>query len=413
MKIKILVPALLLPVMLVLCAGSLSAQTANQFFNQAVEASRAKNYKEAERLFGECIRVAPTDWECYYRRGLVREIAIGYGLALEDYNSALNLNPNSHVLFTARGSLYNSLKRFDEGIADLTRALQIKPDHARAYYYRANIQRDKGDLDKAIADYTQAIRYDPKDDLSYSFRARVYERKNLPDNAVADYNSAIAVNPSKGSNYYYRGRIRYDAGKIEEAETDFKRAIELDASLKAQIDATRTLAAVKQLQANLEAKPKTPVEQAHSDGYKQLDAKQWDAAIASFTIAIELAPKDHWGYVYRGRAHKGKGDYAKAIADLNAGIALLKPAQTASFINERAGVHYDRGNYALALADVNKSIAANAGGQPDHWNLLLRGKIYAKQGKTTLARADFQKAMQMNQYVKSQAEAELAKLPAI
>ena len=48
----------------------------------------------------------------------------------------------------------------------------------------------------------------------------------------------------------------------------------------------------------------------------------YDNAIASFSKAIRLDPKNAFCYVNRGRAWDGKGDYVKAISDYTAGIRL-------------------------------------------------------------------------------------------
>lgn len=384
-----------------------SAQTGPEFMQQAIEQFKAKNHKEAERLFGECIRVEPKNLECLYRRAIVRELYIGYGLALEDYNAALAIAPNNHILLTARGSLYDSLKRPDEGIADLTKAIQLKANHADAYYKRGNIYRDKGDAEKAIADYTQAVRFDPKKDLAYMFRAGLYEKKGDKAQAIADYTSAIAAKPDKGSYYTYRGQIYFKQGQADLAEADFKRAVELDPSQKSMIESTKTLARLSQVLQKAESKPKTPVEAASSAGTSHYMKKEWDPAIAQFTKAIELEPGNHWHYVYRSRSYEGKGDLINALTDMNKGISLIPAAQASSFLRERADLYFKQGKNALAMAEINKIIAAET--KPDAYSLLLRGKIYSKMGNKAAARTDLQKAVELNQYLK-EAQEELAKL---
>jgi tetratricopeptide (TPR) repeat protein len=384
-------------------------QTASDYMNQAIQQVRAKNYTESERLFGECIRVDPKNLECLYRRGLVRKIHIGYGLALEDFNAALAISPNNYILLTARGSLFRSLKRPDEGLVDLNKAIQLKPDYAEAYSDRADIYREKGNADMAIADYGQAVRFDPKDYISYMWRASLYDKKGEKDKAIADYSSAIAAAPSKGGNYYYRGKIYFDQGKADMAEADFKRAVELDPTLTTLVNSTRTSAALKKTLAALDAKakPKTPAEAARSVGVSHYYKKEWDPAIVEFTKAIELEPTNHWGYIYRGRAYEGKGEYDKALADLSKGMSMVSPAEASDFLRERAEVYFKQGKTALALNEINKIIAGET--KPNEYSLLLRGKIYAKMGNKVQARADLEKAVQMNQYLKA-AQEELAKL---
>ena len=53
-----------------------------------------------------------------------------------------------------------------------------------------------------------------------------------------------------------------------------------------------------------------------------LEKKDFDAAIAAFTEAIRLDPKDAVAYSERGRAYVEKGDLDKAIADCSEAIHL-------------------------------------------------------------------------------------------
>ena len=56
---------------------------------------------------------------------------------------------------------------------------------------------------------------------------------------------------------------------------------------------------------------------------KRLDREEdYDRAIADFTEAIRLDPKDDWAYYYRAQSWNAKGEYDKAIADLTEAIRL-------------------------------------------------------------------------------------------
>jgi len=78
-----------------------------------------------------------------------------------------------------------------------------------------------------------------------------------------------------------------------------------------------------------------------------------DRAIADFTAAIRLDPKDAYAYNNRGSAYKGKGDLDRAIADYGETIRL-NPSLDKAF-SSRGTAYLYGGNPAKALADVSQA----------------------------------------------------------
>jgi tetratricopeptide (TPR) repeat protein len=70
------------------------------------------------------------------------------------------------------------------------------------------------------------------------------------------------------------------------------------------------------------AAPKEKVAEAIQLGLKALEKGDADGAIAAFTRAIQLDPKNAKVYLFRGDAYGRKGDYPKALADYNQAAAL-------------------------------------------------------------------------------------------
>ena len=65
-----------------------------------------------------------------------------------------------------------------------------------------------------------------------------------------------------------------------------------------------------------------PAKEAEERGRACLDKQDFDGAIAAFTQAVGLDPKDAKGYYLRGLAYGNKGDHDKAIADFTKAIEL-------------------------------------------------------------------------------------------
>jgi hypothetical protein len=101
----------------------------------------------------------------------------------------------THLAFYYLGRAYwkYQSKDLDGALDDYNLALNLDPNHVEGYDYRADVWKAKGQIDRAIGDYAMAIRLDPKYGAAYYSRGRIYEREGSLDMARADYNSALGV----------------------------------------------------------------------------------------------------------------------------------------------------------------------------------------------------------------------------
>ena len=86
--------------------------------------------------------------------------------------------------------------------------------------------------------------------------------------------------------------------------------------------------------------------------------KNFDAAIADYTKAIDANPKYVEAYGNRGNAYNEKDEYALAIADYNKAIELApKNSMLHSLLYTNRGLVYERiGDKNKAIADYKKAI---------------------------------------------------------
>ena len=89
-------------------------------------------------------------------------------------------------------------------------------------------------------------------------------------------------------------------------------------------------------------------------GVELAQQKQYDAAIAEFTKAIEANPKDARGYTNRGFAYRASGKIAEALADFTKAIEV-DPKDTIAW-TEKARTELMQNQFDLALADASKAV---------------------------------------------------------
>ncbi len=105
-----------------------------------------------------------------------------------------------------------------------------------------------------------------------------------------------------------------------------------------------------------------------------------DAAIADYSGAIALNPRDMFGFNNRGNALRDKGDLPAAIADYTEAIRL-DPDYAAAYVN-RGRVHETQNNLDGARADFTAVLSTsdkygNSRGAKD----LARGRLKALERK--------------------------------
>jgi tetratricopeptide (TPR) repeat protein len=403
----------------------LAQQTADEYLRLGNEQLQQKKFEEAARNYSECIRLVPKSPTCYLNRGIARYIGIGYGLALEDFNVVIALDPASAKAFRLRGQVYEGLKNDAAALADYNQAIRLKPDYADAFSNRAYYYSTRGNADLAIADYTHAVKFNPNHALSFASRGALYQKKGLLNEAIADFTRAIQINPNYDTAFYNRGKAYREQGKMDLSEADFARAsalspdyAELVKSIKTLESSKKTMEKLDKMMANLKSsssKPltaRTPTEEEayklYESGAGKLFGKKYDEAIVDFTRSIELNPKDSNVFAFRGDAFFKKADYDKALADYKKVVAMMPETDREFHIAlfRTAETYLAKGDYTSALVDVNQAVRRSPG---DSYAHLLRGRILLSAGKTELAKTDFKKALEIRPDYQ-QAKEELAKL---
>lgn len=321
----------LLTIFLFVFTGISFAQTANDYFLKGNELFKQKKWVEAEQAYTECVRLSPNYTNCYFNRGLARQIGVGYGLALEDFTKAISLDPNYAKAYKNRGEVYAGMKRYDEAVTDLKKAISIDSRYALAYYTLADVYSKKENDAEAIYNYTQAITYNPTYATAYTFRGLIYKKQKKLNEAISDFTMAVSLDPNDGLAFYHRGEIYFDQNKLETAEADFQKAIALDKVYERLISSLKLSAKTKAL---LEKTQTNTINNPSSDEvYKQAtqifirgntnyNNRNYEVAIADYSEYIKIYPNSPDAYYNRGLANGNLGKKDLAIADLRQTLKL-------------------------------------------------------------------------------------------
>jgi tetratricopeptide (TPR) repeat protein len=299
----------------------------------------------------------------YVMRGTA-QAQLGEALgAIEDYNTAIRINPRLILAYNNRGNLRQHLGDWTGAIEDFSIVLEIDSQSAIAYNNRAIVYAQMGDCSAAIADYSRAIALQPDFASVYNNRGNAYCQISEYTLALADYSQAIDCDPKFAVAYSNRGNIYRMQGDPIAARSDYDLAISLDPYLAIAY---------------------------YSRGICHRQLGNHQAAIDDYTATLNLDPQYVYAYYHRGNARQYLGDKYGAIADYTQTIRY-DPHHIHAYYN-RAIVRSDIGDLPSAMEDLEYTIQL----QPTFvWAYYQRGRLLAIYDRHQSAITDFQRAIEL------------------
>ena len=166
-------------------------------FSERCEAAQAafeaREFPQAEALYGEALAINPRADHCFYWRACARGWQENWPGALQDMNRAIELNGRSPDYHEFRATLFEELgraafnaKKFAEAERLFTEALAVNPRAEDCFYWRACARGWQENWPGALQDMNRAIDLDGRNPDYYDFRATVFEQLGRADDAARD-----------------------------------------------------------------------------------------------------------------------------------------------------------------------------------------------------------------------------------
>jgi tetratricopeptide (TPR) repeat protein len=254
---------------------------------------------EAAEAFTRSLKLAPDETFTLARRltalaqlGKLRE-------ALADADRILTLEPDVEAILWEKARLHTALSEGEAALAAHDRMLKLATDRAAVLGSRGELLNRLGRREEAVAAWRQSLAM-----IDSKLKAIADPDRDLLQQKVAilillrDYKSAVAVSDAQlrrypGSVTYLALRCQARAeGSIElpQAQQDCDDAIRFDSGA---------------------------VEAFNARGLVKLRLGQWDGAIADYSAALALEPRDYRSLFARGVARLRKGEREGGERDLS------------------------------------------------------------------------------------------------
>jgi len=160
------------------------------------------NYKyagdtvKAVSSFQTAIEQDPNDYDSYLQLGLLYSIYLD-PLAIDYYNNALKVNPNSLEALYAKGLHLQREFKSREALEVYARIAELNADYFNAYYNSGYIYLEQLQVyDSAALFFSQAIDHGPERYFQAMYnRGLAYERLQDFKNAKLNYTEVLGINP--------------------------------------------------------------------------------------------------------------------------------------------------------------------------------------------------------------------------
>lgn len=126
------------------------------------------------------------------------------------------------------GNVYFNVGQYGLAIDRYGQAIEMDNNLTAAFYNRANAHTRAGEFDKALADYDRALELHPLDADALNNRGMLHLYRANYANALSDFNRALELDPSDTTVMVNRGLAQLHGGNAAAALVDFREATEMD-----------------------------------------------------------------------------------------------------------------------------------------------------------------------------------------
>jgi tetratricopeptide (TPR) repeat protein len=244
----------------------------------------------------EALQLKPEDQEALQVRAVLLIGKKKYDDALKDLDALIKAdaaNPQQNPrLYEVRGMVLFQLKQPEKAIESYDKAIHLQPNSVEPYIQRARVRAQQKDMKGALEDLETALKIEPDSATVLLARARIHQQAGDLKSAKADVEAVLKTHP--------------DLPDVIDARA-------LDAAISAGAgDYDQAIAELEEL---LKIMPKN-AELLYQIGQLYSVNKEYTKAIGKYNSALDYGEKKSW-QIYRARAdaYLNVGKHAEAIKD--------------------------------------------------------------------------------------------------
>lgn len=410
--------------------GSKSLDSYN--YHRGLEEMKNANYGEALDYFDKEIESNPKNGYAHFCIAAISSHYEEYGRALTSVDLALKYLPKKDDRFVCeaynvRAAVYLALEDTVRALDDFASAIKSCPTGEKTYEKRAWVYYEQGKYDLADSDYKQLIKLNQGGEMGYMGIGINRNAQKRWDEAIEQFNHVANMYSDYSSAYAFRAEAYIGKEKWAEATDDIIKALSIDGNNKAfslmqSLEEPALGMLVTKMKIQMAKSPNNAY-WPYCIGVLHEDKEKYEAAIHFYEEANRKDADDI--NLHRiAQCYYKLGNYDKALAFINQAIEL--DSTKAEYIPFKAEALYGLGRTKDAIAEADKyqelypdygfgyyrrgwfkSISGDYDSAIEDFTLSItldpefshsyvsRGDVYARQGKMDLAKADYEKVIEI------------------
>lgn len=162
------------PTVQLIQSGSLKLSTANQLTSKPDLTDDERNQiiglvNGALNDFNAAVEKDPNNYQAWYYRGVAYRNLIGVAqnadrFAIDSFDKAISINSNDYNAYLQRGGLYYQNKQYEKAIEDFQKVTELEPNLANGYFNLGVAYKQAGAKDSARKALEKTLELLPKDD---------------------------------------------------------------------------------------------------------------------------------------------------------------------------------------------------------------------------------------------------------
>lgn len=193
-----------------------------------------ENWQNTETLFTHALQVTDGNFVAYNNLGTVLRREGRFSDAVLDFQSAVNLQPQSPEAQDNLGEALITAGRIDEAVPHLQEAIRLDPRYAKAHLDLGSALIPGGHAEEAAGEFAEALRLDPENrDAEYRLGGALMMEGRAADamphffRALPFLIDGVRRDPDDADRHYNLGEVYALMGRTDESIAEFSTAVRL------------------------------------------------------------------------------------------------------------------------------------------------------------------------------------------